>query len=220
MPDALGRSRVVSVVTLAVGALVLGWSLSIPPGDSLFYVATALLAAVWIVGSLVARGVLGHPLHRVVEPGRTARGDLALGLGAGLVLGLMFLVGALVLAKIPALSGPVETLLDHADQGVFAVVLALTLVNGFAEELFFRGALFDAVPARHPALPVVVTTLVYTLVTAAAGIPMLALAGLVLGAVCALLRVRTGGTSAGVVCHLSWALIMIVLLPRVLDAWS
>lgn len=217
---ALGRSRLISAVTLVVGAIVLGWSLSIEPGASLFYGATALLALVWIVGALLARGILGHPLHRVVGQGRDGARDLALGLVTGLALGGIFLVGALVLARIPALRAPVETLLAHADQGIFVVVLALTLLNGYAEELFFRGALFDALPGHGARLPIIVTSVVYTVVTAAAGIWMLAVAGLVLGLVCAVLRARTGGTSAAIVCHLTWSLIMIFLLPRALDLWS
>lgn len=220
MDTALGRSRLISAVTLVVGAVVLGWSLSIEPGASLFYVATAALALVWMTGAVLARGALGHPLHRVVDRGRDGTRDLGLGLVTGLALGGMFLVGALVLARIPVLRAPVETLLAHADQGVFVVVLALTLLNGYAEELFFRGALFDALPGHGARLPVIATTVVYALVTAAAGIWMLALAGLVLGLVCAVLRARTGGTSAGIVCHLAWSLVMIFLLPRALDLWS
>lgn len=220
MDIALRRSRIISAVTLVVGACVLAWSLSIEPGAGLFYAATAALALVWIVGALLARHALGHPLHRVVGQGRNGSRDLALGLVTGLGLGAMFLVGALVLARIPVLRGPVETLLAHADEGVFVIVLALALINGYAEELFFRGALFEAFPGTGVRVPIVATTLVYTLVTAAGGIWMLALAGLVLGAVCALLRARTGGTSAAIVCHLTWSLVMIFLLPRALDAWS
>lgn len=137
----------------------------------------------------------------------------------GVVVGvaLAFLAGALVLTRIPDLRDPVQALLDHADRGIFPVVLTLALVNGVAEEFFFRGALYDAL---HPYAPIVSTTVVYTLVTAAAGIWMLAFTGLVLGGVCAVMRHRTGGITACIAAPLAWSLGMVLLLPRALDLGS
>ncbi|WP_255464920.1 CPBP family intramembrane glutamic endopeptidase [Dermacoccus sp. PAMC28757] len=188
MGDSVARQRLACGLTLVVGTLVLAWSLSIEPADALFYPATALLAAVWFVGAFLARRPGGREAPKPTEARRPAA-DVALGAGVGAALAGAFLVGALVLTQIPALRDPVQQLLDHADRGVFVVVLVLTLVNGVAEETFFRGALYDALRGHAP---VVTSTLVYTVVTAASGIWMLAFAGLVLGGVCALLRRRTG----------------------------
>ena len=52
------------------------------------------------------------------------------------------------MARIPVLREPVEQLLDHARFGSFALVLAITFINGIVEELYFRGALYAALP-RH-----------------------------------------------------------------------
>ena len=44
-------------------------------------------------------------------------------------------------------ASPVDQLLDHARFGSLPVVLAITFVNGVVEELYFRGALYAALPA-------------------------------------------------------------------------
>ena len=51
--------------------------------------------------------------------------------------------------QVPLIDRQVSSVLDHADQGVTPLLLLITVVNGVAEELFFRGALYAAVP-RHP----------------------------------------------------------------------
>ncbi len=212
-PDAaFHRRRVVAVLTLLVGALVLGWALRLPPGDPLFYVGTLTLALVWGVGSLFSgRLHLGHAWTR---SGGTSRAVVqSLVLGAALVA--LFLVGALVVARIPVLRAPVDGLLAHASVGSLPVVAILTAVNGVAEELYFRGALYAGI-GRHRA--VALTTVVYALVTAAAGIPLLVLAAALLGLVTGLQRRVTGGILGPIVTHLTWSLGMLFLLPVVLRA--
>ncbi|WP_462418802.1 zinc-binding dehydrogenase [Kytococcus sp. Marseille-QA3725] len=86
----------------------------------------------------------------------------------------LFVVGALVATRVPLLEESVNAVLDHARVGNLALVVTLALVNGVAEELFFRGALYAAV-RRHP---MAVTTLVHALTTIATGS-----VGLVLAAV-------------------------------------
>ena len=219
-------SQLVCAVTLLIGAVTLGWSLSIKPGNQLFYAATAILALVWMVGALVSHLLLrrehahvrtfGHGAHEVVQPWSSGRASLA-GVLSGFALLGMFLVGAVVLARIPVLREPVLRLLDHAQQGDFTLVFALTLINGAAEEMFFRGALYNAV---HRHRPIVLTTLIYTVVTAASGIWMLALAGIVLGFAAAVARRLTGTVLAPMLMHLTWSVGMILLLPRVLTMGS
>ena len=89
----------------------------------------------------------------------------------------------------------------------------LTAVNGVAEEMFFRGALFDPSSRR----PVVTTAVAYTLVTATSGIALLALAALLLGLLTGVQRRAGGGILAPVVTHLVWSLGMLTLLPSALD---
>ena len=88
----------------------------------------------------------------------------------------------------------------------------ITLVNGFAEELFFRGALYTALGAFHPVL---ISTLLYAVATSASGNPMLGFAALILGAVCAWERRATGGVLAPVLTHVVWGLLMVLALPPV-----
>lgn len=213
------RRRWAAGLTLVVGALVLAWSLRQPAGGLGFYAGTLGMAIVWVVGAFAA-----GPLHLGREPGFT-RADRArfethprpiIGpLVVGLLLLALFLVGALVVAHIPLLREPVEGLLAHARVGSLALVAVLTAVNGLAEELYFRGALFDAIPPRYA---VALTTVVYAAVTAGAGIPLLVLAAALLGIVTGVQRRVTGGILAPTITHLTWSLGMLFLLPLVLDA--
>ena len=122
-----------------------------------------------------------------------------------------------VVAQVPFLRDPVQDLLDHARVGSLALVTVITVVNGIAEELYFRGALYAGVGRRHA---VAVTTVVYTLVTATSGIPLLVLAAAVLGLVVAFQRRVTGGILGPTVTHLTWSLGMLFLLPHALSAFS
>ena len=214
-PDwAFRRRRIVAVITLVIGAAVLGWSLRIEPGDPMFYAGTLLLAAVWAVGAFASGPLhLGRGHERDGGVGRPVVQSLVLG---GLLLGL-FLVGAVLVAQIPALRDPVQELLDHARFGSLPLVAAITAVNGIAEELYFRGALYAGVGRKHA---VAVTTVVYALVTAAAGIPLLVLAAAMLGVLVGLQRRVTGGVLGPIITHLVWSLGMLFLLPGVLDATS
>ncbi|AKT50326.1 CPBP family intramembrane glutamic endopeptidase [Arsenicicoccus sp. oral taxon 190] len=205
------RRRVVAVLTVVLGAAVLAWTLRIAPGDPRFYLATVGLAAVWLAGALAA----GRPLRATEELGRQRAPRLVVtGLAVGLVLLVVFLAGAVVVARVPVLREPVQELLDHARWGSLPAVLALTALNGVVEELFFRGGLYDAFGGRGAVLG---STAVYTVVTALAGIPLLALAGLLLGLVVALLRRLTHGVLAPIVTHLTWSLGMLLLLGPLLD---
>lgn len=214
-PSVVRRRRIVSAATLLVGGVVLGWALRIPAGDDLFYVGTLALAAVWAIG-----GFASGALHLGRAHTRSGRDDarpviqsLALG---GLLLAL-FLLGALVVAQIPLLRGPVDDLLDHARVGSLPLVAALTAINGAAEEVFFRGGLYAAAGRRNG---VAVTTTAYTLVTAASGIPLLVLAGLLLGLVTGLQRRVTGGILGPIITHLTWSMGMLFILPKLLEVLS
>jgi len=212
---AFRRRRVVSVITLVIGAGVLAWALRIDAGDPTFYVATLGLAAVWAVGAFASGPLhLGRTRTRTGDAsGRAVVQSLALG---ALLLGL-FMAGAVVVAQVPVLRDPVQELLDHAVYGSLAVVTLITVVNGIAEELYFRGALYAGVGRRHA---VAVTTVVYTLVTATSGIPLLVLAGALVGLVVGLQRRVTGGILGPVITHLTWSIGMLYLLPVAFERLS
>jgi membrane protease YdiL (CAAX protease family) len=209
------RRRVVAAVTLLVGAGVLAWALRIEPGDPTFYVATFALAAVWAVGAVVS-----GPLHlgrAHTRAGTASSRAVVQSLALGAVLLGLFMAGAVVVAQLPVLREPVQELLDHARFGSLALVTVITVVNGVAEELYFRGALYAGVGRRHA---VAVTTVVYALVTATSGIPLLVLAAALVGLVVAFQRRVTGGILGPTITHLTWSLGMLFLLPPVLDRLS
>lgn len=209
-PRARRRRITICTLTVLAAGLMLRWSLGIPAGDPLFYPATLGLAAVLLLGSYAS----GRPLRPGVDDELDRLGHrVALGLGWGTALLLVFLAGAALVAQVPALRDPVHALLDHAALGSLPVVLLVTVLNGIVEETFYRGALYDALGRRWA---ITVSTVVYTAVTALSGIPLLALAALLVGAGCALLRRWTRGVLAPIICHLTWSVGMLLLLDPTL----
>ena len=149
----------------------------------------------------------------LLQDAPTGGGDVrleAVGVTAGLLTGGLFVVGALVVRRIDALAEPVARVLAFANQGTLPLVVAITLVNGVAEELFFRGALYTALGRTRPVL---ISTVLYVIATSASGNPMLGFAAVILGTVCALERRATGGVLAPVLTHLVWGAIMVLALP-------
>ena len=161
----------------------------------------------------MAGAFLSGPLHLgcIRWRGRNQRPVLT-GLGIGLALGVVFLLGGLVVREIPPIAERITRVLEYTNHGNLALLVVITLVNGFAEELFFRGALYTALGAFHPVL---ISTLLYAVATSASGNPMLGFAALILGAVCAWERRATGGVLAPVLTHVMWGLLMVLALPPV-----
>ena len=205
--EVLRRRQVVTVAVVLVGGAVLGWSLRLEPGSGTFYVATAALAVVWTLGA-VASG----PLHlgRIPRAERHARPVVAPILLA-LLLAAFFVAGGLVVREVEPLDRQVRSVLDFADQGSIPLLVIITIVNGIAEELFFRGAAYAAIP-RHP---VVWTTVAYFVATLATGNVMLAFAAILLGLLCGLQRRASGGVLAPVLTHVTWSVAMLFALPAI-----
>ncbi len=204
------RRRVVTAVVLVVGATLLGFSLAVRPGDSLFYVLTLAVAATWIIG-----GIASGPLHLGYIPFRgSLRRPIVTPFVIGLVASAVFVVGALIVREIPPLRDYVENVLDHARKGSIVLIIVVTVLNGIAEEVFFRGALFAAIGRRQP---VVISTIIYALATVATGNPMLVFAALTLGLVLALQRRASGGILASMITHVTWSMIMLFALSPVLS---
>jgi uncharacterized protein len=205
------RRRIVVAVTLALGALLLGISFSLLQGDPAFYPLTFGLAATWTLGSL-----LSGPLHlgHILLAGRLRRPTIT-PIAVGLLLAAVFVLGALVVRTIPSLVRLAEDVLGYARLGNLWIILLITLVNGVAEELFFRGALFAAIGVRHAVL---ISTALYVLTTVAGGNPVLVIAAAVLGTVVALERRASGGVLAPILTHITWSLSMLFVLPPLFAA--
>ena len=205
-PGVVRRRRIVVAITLVIGAAVLGFSLRRHPGESSFYWLTLLLAAVWIAG-----GFISGPLHLggICWRGRNQR-PVITGTTIGLLLGGVFVVGGLIAREIPAVSALITRVLLFAHHGWLPLIVAITLINGFAEEIFFRGALYTALGRHHPVL---ISTVLYVCATLASGNPMLGFAATILGTVCGLERRASGGVLAPLLTHLVWGLIMVLALP-------
>ena len=193
-----------------VGAVVLGLSLRIDPGSPWFYPATLGLAGVWAVGAFCS-----GPLHL----GRIARraswsGPVDTRSRSGPGWPLSSSSAPCWCASCPSSSGQVSSVIDYADQGSLPLLVVITAVNGIAEELFFRGAAYAAIP-RHPVLW---TTVAYGVATLATGNVMLSFAAVLLGVVVGLERRASGGILAPILTHCTWSLTMLLVLPLVFGA--
>ncbi len=205
-PSVKRRRRIVVAIVLLLGAGVLGLALRRHPGESSFYWLSLTLAAVWAFGSFAS-----GPLHLggLCWRGRNQRPVIS-GTVIGLLLGAVFVLGGLIAREIPAVSELITRVLQYADQGPWRLTMAIALVGGIAEELFYRGALYTALGRYHPAL---VSTVVYVAATLASGNLMLAFAAIVLGTVCALERRATGGVMAPILTHFVWTVVVLLALP-------
>ena len=206
-PDAeFQRRRAVVAVVLVVGAVLLGVSLSIAPGNFAFYPLLLAVAATWLVG-----GFLSGPLHLGYLAFRgTLRRPVITPVVTGLLAGGVFVLGALVVREVGPLRDYVVSVLEHARRGSAAWIAVVTLVNGVAEEVFFRGGLYAAIGRKNP---VVISTVIYAVVTVATGNPMLVFAALTLGLVLGLQRRASGGILAPILTHVTWSTIMLFVLP-------
>ena len=211
-PAAFRRRQWVTAGFVVVGAVVLGISLRVEPGSPWFYPLTFALAGVWTIGAFASGPLyLGHLVTDDPDDDDGLVRPVLQPVAIGLSLAGVFVVGALVVREIPWLSDQVEKVLGFATEGTLPILVVVTAVNGVAEELFFRGAAYAAIP-RHP---VVWTTVAYTVATLATGNVMLAFAAILLGLVVGLQRRASGGILAPILTHCSWSLTMLLALPPI-----
>lgn len=206
-----GPQQVLGAVLIPAlaAAIGLGIASAAPDGGLVFYVATFAVAAVYfITWALCPRS---HPAFLAQRAGR----DALRGLGIGMGLLLIFLVGAFLVRYIPVLAGPVDALLDNARYGLLWVTILTTAINGVGEEVFFRRIAMDYLPGtwRTRAL---ISLVLYIAVTAAMGVPLLALAAIAVGVPAALEARRTGSLVSACVLHISWSLGMLLILPHLI----
>ena len=107
-----------------------------------------MLAGVWAAGAFLSGRL--H-LGRIAGEGEVFIRPILAPIMLGLLMVGVFVLGALVVREIDPLADYVSSVLEYADQGSLTLLAAITFVNGIAEELFFRGAMYAAIP-RHPVL--------------------------------------------------------------------
>ena len=205
------RRRIVVGITLAIGATLLGISLNVPPDSAIFYPLTIALAATWVIG-----GFASGPLHlgRINFRGELRR-PIVTPILLGLALAAVFILGAVVVRNIEPLRNITENILAFARYGSLPLVAIITLMNGIAEEIFFRGALFAAIGTWHP---VAISTVIYTLTTVATGNVMLVFSAALLGVLLGLQRRASGGILGPILTHCTWSMTMLLVLPPVFAA--
>jgi membrane protease YdiL (CAAX protease family) len=200
------RQRLVAAAALT-GTGLLGASLSTEADSTEFYALTFAVAGTWLVGGL---GSGPFHLHSPRTDNRSF-GHLAIVpvLTGALAFGAFF-GAAIVARRIPILNEALASVLSYADRGSDPWVLATTLANGVAEEVFFRGALFSALGVHSP---VPLSTAVYMLTTSATRNPALVLAAGVMGSLFAVQRRASGGIWAPILTHVTWSALMLRYVP-------
>jgi len=191
------------VVPCLLGAAGLFTARLAGDGSPGFYVATVITAIVyaltwWYMGS------------RRAFAGPHVASEIARGVAIGAVLAVVFVAGAVIVSRIPALAEPVGQLLSTTERGGIAPTLFVLAINGIGEELVYR----DAVPRQLPPdRRAVVSIALYCLVTAAMGVWLLILAAAVIGAVSYYEAARSKRLYSSIALHLTWSIGMLFILP-------
>jgi membrane protease YdiL (CAAX protease family) len=196
------RSGLVLLATVVVAAVVTGRAFDKPYGSAGFLRLTYVLALVLVAGAVLSGG----------PPRAESRSDRHPWLGPVLravVLFAVFAVLSWVTPVLPPVRHGMRVLLRYADAYPFWRVALAAATVGVAEEVFYRGAVFER--AR---LPVMTATLAHVVTTLPAGNVALTLSALVLGSVLGHARRRSGGWWAPAVTHALWSVLVIAWLPR------
>jgi len=199
------RRLLATVAALVVGAALLAATLRVKDGSLWFDLLGLLVAATWLIGARVSGPIRVRP----IRPSPQLAALWALGIAGLSFLG--FLAADLIGQHISFVSSALHGVLARADTGSRVIVLVVALVNGLGEEAFFRGALYSELSAHRPVLT---STIIYVVVTAATGNVALIVAAAVMGVIFALERRATGSILASTITHLSWSTLMIFCLPR------
>ena len=213
----------------ALAAAGLALASAAPRGGAVFYAATFGVAAVYAVAWLIWGRADGRTdaangtdaAGGDVVAHSAPRADLLRGvlIGAGLLV--VFLLGAQLVRFVPALAEPVHGLLENAKVGPLWVTALTTALNGVGEEAYFRRIVPASLqgirgPRGGRGFRAAVSLGLYVAVTAALGVPLLAVAALLVGGAAFWEAERSGSLVSPIALHLTWSLGMLVTLPAVL----
>ncbi len=196
-------------LVVAAGAAGLNASLRLDHSSSWFPLAALGVALIWAVGAWWS----GWPGLGCKAAVTCWSRQVACPMLAGVLLALPFLAGALLAQRIDSWAAQVHDVLGFTQSGSLLQLSATTLLSGIAEELFFRGSLYNALPQRYQ---VAGSTALYLMVTLLTGNLMLTLAAAAVGAVASWQRQTRGTVMAPILTHLTWSMIMLHVLPHLL----
>jgi membrane protease YdiL (CAAX protease family) len=186
------------------GTALLGVSFSAGTGSPQFYLLTAALASTWTAGAAaygpIPAGRAGRErgLRPYVEPVLTGVGTF----------GLFYAIARLARHN-PPLNRAISSVFRYVHEGSTGLVLLTAGVNAVAEELYFRGAVWDMLGDSRP---LALTSAVYTASTAASRNLSLVLGGAATSLIFGAQRARSGGVVAPAVAHLTWSVLMVTCL--------
>ncbi|WP_228785978.1 CPBP family intramembrane glutamic endopeptidase [Nocardia terpenica] len=193
------RHATVTGATL-LGAGLLGKALRAQPDTTEFYTLTSATAATWTIGAILTNPSPWTPPRASQAVRATATGAAAFA---------VFYGAARVARRIPVLEHAIHDVLRYARHSPSRRTLLVALLSGAAEEVFFRGPVYD-MSSHHP---VATSTTVYCLATTPTRNPALLLAAAVMGTVFALQRRATDTVWAPLLTHLTWSTLMVRYLP-------
>jgi hypothetical protein len=197
------RSLPILVLTLVVASVVVRATFRSEIGSSRLMWLTYVLAAVLLAGSWLS-GRSWPKAHR-----RSGRHPLVGPVLTAVLLFVTFSFLGWAFSWIGPLDDGVDAIVSRARAGTWWQIALVAAAAGVAEEVMFRGALFERVR-----LPVVTAALAHMAMTLPTGNPALTLAAGFLGVVLGLSRRTSGGWFAPAVTHVVWALLMAFWLPR------
>jgi membrane protease YdiL (CAAX protease family) len=210
-PDGLSAAWL-GVAGLGAAALLRS-SFAARAGSARFYALTTSLAATWTSGALGAGPIPWRGDGWRSRPGGAVQALVVVPVATGAATFGLFYGAARVARRYPVLHRAIASVLRYADAGSTPAVVLIASSSGVAEELYFRGALWSG------PRPLATTTLAYAASTAAAGNPVLVLAGLITSVIFGWQRAATGGVLAPAVTHVTWSVLMLrFLTPLFLDA--
>jgi hypothetical protein len=192
------RSLRILLLALVVAAWLTGRTFDTVPGSSREGVLTFALGAVLLGGAYASGGwpVASRRGRRVVRPALTA-----------VTLFAAFVVLRWLTSWVEPVTHGADGVLARARAGSTLAVVAGAAFAGVAEEVFYRGAVFERVR-----LPVLTATLWHMAATLPAGNVALTLAAGVLGLVLGASRRASGGWWAPAVTHVLWSLLVAAFL--------
>ena len=127
----------------------------------------------------------------------------------------LFYGAAHLARRAPLLERAVSRALAYEIEGSTPLVLLTTGLNGIAEEMFYRGALWSIVADSNP---IAKTTLAYTAATAATRNLALVFAGTATSLLFGYQRRAMGGVLGPTITHLTWSMLMLRYLPPLFGA--